>query len=64
MGWKEVSRDQFFATVNQMDVTPWPTGNYPYTDLWKTRGGQVVGKTVGYHPEGSGLTATRYMLLS
>lgn len=47
----EVSRDKFFATVGQLDVNPYPTGNWSdeigYVTLWKLRSGRIVGKSWG-----------------
>ena len=45
-GFREVSEDQFFATVGQMDVHPRPVGPYPYTSHWKLRYGGTVGLSV------------------
>lgn len=64
MGWKEITKDEFFSTVGQMDVHPWPVGDWPYTSLWKTRSGTIAGKSILYYPNGkeSGMPATRYMV--
>lgn len=45
-GWREISRQEFFATVGKMDVTPYPHGRPPYTSNWKLRSGEIVGKVV------------------
>jgi hypothetical protein len=61
--WKEVTREEFFATVGRLDVHPQiqPPATYPYWELWKTRIGTTAGKTVDYHPDGHiGKTATKY----
>ena len=52
--WKEVTREEFFATVGRLDVHPQiqPPATYPYWELWKTRTGTAVGKTVDSAPEG------------
>lgn len=59
-GMKEVSRDEFFATVAARDVHPTPEGKYPYTSYWRGRAGRVYGVSANYLPEGSGLEETRY----
>ena len=60
--WHEVSKDEFFRRIGDMDVTPYPIGDWPYTSHWKTRRGDVVAKTVDYLPEGSALPKTRYIV--
>ncbi len=60
--WHEVSKDEFFRRIGDMDVTPYPIGDWPYTSNWKTRMGDVVAKTVDYLPEGSALPKTRYIV--
>lgn len=47
--WREVSQDEFYATVGPLNVHPQiqPPEKYPYTQLWKTPTRQVMGKTVG-----------------
>lgn len=59
---REVSKDEFYRVMGPLNVTPSPTGAWPYTSLFKTPRGNVVGKSVGYIPEGSALSATRYYL--
>ncbi|MEB3209298.1 MAG: hypothetical protein VKK63_10335 [Synechococcus sp.] len=65
---KEVTKDQFFETINRLSLNgvdvhpsirraPWP-----YTFDWKGRYGSVYGVTQDYLPEGSSLTKTRYFL--
>ncbi|WP_199153453.1 hypothetical protein [Chromobacterium sp. ASV23] len=60
--WKEVSKDEFFKAIGPRDVSPTPVGRYPYTSLFKTRAGAVVGKIEGYFPEGSALPRHRHWL--
>lgn len=60
--WRDVSMDEFFSVIGPMDVHPYPQGKWPYTSLFKTRSGFVVGKAEDFLPEGSGLTETRYWL--
>lgn len=44
---KEVSREEFFATVGQMDVHPRTVDGSDYrTSVWETRNRVVVGKSV------------------
>lgn len=59
---REVSKDEFYAAMGPLNVTPVPTGPYPYTSLFKTPDGVTHGKAVGYYPEGSALPASRYFL--
>lgn len=58
---REVSKDEFYSAMNR-NVHPHPVGSYPYTSLFKTPDGEVVGKAVSYIPKGSALTSTRYYL--
>lgn len=57
--FNEVSREAFFDEMGPKDVHPTPTGNWPYTSLWKTRAGHVVGKTVNYLEPGNPFPKTR-----
>ena len=43
---KKVSEDCFFRKINPMDVTIDVKGSYPYTSIFRKRGGDVVGKIV------------------
>lgn len=63
IAWEPVSMDRFFEFVNPKDVHPYPTGKWPYTSLWKTRGGQVVAKSVDIVPEGGVHPITHYYIL-
>lgn len=60
--WIEVSKDKFFKTIGHQDVNPCPQGKWPYISLFKTRIGDVRGKTEDYLLEGSVQTRTRYLL--
>ena len=62
ISWHEVSQDEFYSAMGRQNVRPYPIGNWPYTSLFKTPQGAVLGKAVKYYPEGSALTKTRYML--
>ncbi len=59
----EVTKDEFYAAMGRMDVHPQPVGPYPYTSLFKTKSGEVLGKAVDYFPEGKALYETRYYLV-
>lgn len=61
-GWREVTKEEFYTAIGGLDVTPYPTGVWPYMSLWKTRNGSVYGKAEGYLKEGSALESTRYWL--
>ena len=52
--WKEVSREEFFAVIGRKDVTPEPTGDYPYTSLFKTPAGLIEGKIENQEPDYTG----------
>lgn len=58
----EVTKEQFFAAINLLNVHPSPEGRWPYTSVFKTPYGEAKGKIVDYLPEGSGLTKSRYYL--
>ena len=52
--WKEIEKDEFFATVGSLNVHPSiQLGPYPYMSLWKAPNGQVLGKSVGYRDGGT-----------
>lgn len=42
-GFREVTREEFFRTVGQENVTPVPCGRYPYYNEWCTPDGYVRG---------------------
>lgn len=46
-GFRQVTQEEFFATVGKMDVTPYPQGQWSkefgYLSLWKSRHGAVEG---------------------
>jgi len=62
--FKEVSKEHFFITVGLMDVRPVAVGEWPYTSLWKTRDGNIVGKSVGLVPASKGLEEKKYFILT
>lgn len=41
---KEVSKDEFFATVGPINCTPRPIGEYPYTSIYETPNRVEVGR--------------------
>ena len=59
---REVTMDEFYAVIGPQNVSPNPTGPYPYTSLWRTPSGEIRGKTVGYIPDGSALASKRFYL--
>jgi len=61
-GWKEVTHDEFHKVMGPQDVSPSIVTRFPYTSEWVTPQRRVIGKTVDYLPEGSGLIETRYLL--
>lgn len=50
-GMVTISRNAFYATVGQLDVHPYPVGNFDpifgYRSDWKTRNHKVIAATVG-----------------
>jgi len=42
-GFRAVTREEFFRTVGQENVTPVPCGRYPYYNEWRTPAGYVRG---------------------
>jgi hypothetical protein len=47
---REVSKDEFFATVGPLDVHPTIVTRFPYTSEWRFHrqlGAPLFGKTVG-----------------
>lgn len=59
---REVTKDEFFADIGKRNVHPTPTGDWPYTSIFKTPEGHERGRIVDYLPEGQALTASRYYL--
>lgn len=58
---RQVSKDEFFAKMNPLDVHPRIQGRYPYTSLWELQySRRVIGKSVG-HQDGS---HTYFLLVS
>lgn len=46
--WRQVAAKQFFEAIGHGDVHPQiQPGPFPYTSLWKTKEGRVVGKSTG-----------------
>ena len=59
MKMREVSKDEFFNTVGQLDVHPRPVGRYPYTSEWEMRHTrELKGRTVNSLPPGKGWPVT------
>tara|TARA_B100002049_G_scaffold93692_1_gene69268 strand:- start:1319 stop:1537 length:219 start_codon:yes stop_codon:yes gene_type:complete len=44
--WREVTKDEFYREIGPQNVTPYPTGNFPYVSLYKLPDGRVCGKAV------------------
>lgn len=65
-GFREVSKDEFFKTVGQLNVHPWPR-NVPYKDPtygsdWKLPNGEVIGKNVDVGPHKHYKPDSRYFV--
>jgi TorA maturation chaperone TorD len=45
----EVTREQFFAalTADHRDIMPTVVSKPPYESIWKTREGDIFGKSIG-----------------
>ena len=49
--YKEVSKEEFFQAINNLNVHPYPIGDYHsdnYRSQWKLPDGRIVGKSVPY----------------
>lgn len=64
MEFFEVTAKAFYDRIGPLDVNPYiQPGKYPYTSLWILRDWRtVIGKSVGFIPEGKALEETRYYL--
>lgn len=61
--WREVSKDDFFKAIGSQNVMPKIIADrWPYSSDYVTPTRAVIGKSVGYLPEGSALAAKRYYL--
>jgi hypothetical protein len=61
--WREVTRDDFFATVGQLNVHPRIISDgFPYTQDWNTPAGFIRGKSVDYILKGERLYRTQYLV--
>ena len=62
---REVSKEEFFASVRNLDVHPRIVSSFPYRSEWRLQRGisrQLIGVTQDYFPPGKKLTETRYFL--
>lgn len=57
-GYVEVSQDQFFASVGQLNVHPRLVGRYPYASEWRLQG-SAHQPMVGWSREGRYYIAPR-----
>lgn len=58
--WKQVDEQEFWATVNPLDVTPFPIGKWPYIMMFADRGGTIVAKLENQTDGRYGPTSQRY----
>ena len=59
----EVDLATFYEKIGPLEVTPTFTADpYPYTSEFITTSRRVLGRVVGYYPEGSMLAAKRFYL--
>lgn len=49
---KEVTKEQFYDTIGQLDVIVKAIGNFPYTSEFRQRNGQLMGKIVKTFTDG------------
>lgn len=61
-GWREVSKEDFYAEIGPQNVSPTADGKWPYTSRFVTPRGDVRGICEDYLTEGYGLTESRYFL--
>jgi hypothetical protein len=59
---EQVTKTAFFAAIGKQNVHPSIVGNWPYTSVFKTPGGHVVGQIVSVVPEGKALAVSTYFL--
>lgn len=61
---REVTQGQFYEMIGQLDVTSSVVGKYPYTHDFYLRNNRydVIGRIVGYIPDGSALVKNKYYL--
>jgi len=59
---REVTRDEFYNAIRDMNVHPRIVGRFPYTSLFLMPSGYEVGFVVGSLPRGSGSPVRRYYL--
>ncbi len=57
---REVTKEEFYATIGKLDCHPTPEGTYPYVSYFKLRDRTVVGKAVD--EQVAGRIETRYYL--
>ena len=61
---KEVSKEDFFKVIDQLDVIPYPQGKWDdlggYKSIWKLRNGELVGVS---EPKSYGCTEKKYFLV-
>jgi hypothetical protein len=43
---KEVTKDEFYNFIMPKDVVYSAEGNFPFVGIWKTRSGDLVGKSI------------------
>lgn len=61
---REVTRDQFCKMIGPLDVVSCIKGGYPYTHEFHMRSNRydLIGKVVGYYPDGSALADNKYFI--
>ncbi len=59
---EEVTKEEFYRVIRELNALPEPTGRYPYTYIFKTPEGIERGRAVGHILEGKGLVESRYYL--
>ena len=67
IGFREVSRQEFYDAMGPQNVTPCPRGNWPYSSDFRDPMGETHGKKISimvmeYSLEENGKVNTRYYL--
>lgn len=62
-GFRQVSYDEYWETIGNLNAVVYTVGNFPYTSEWKLRNGNLIGKSVdSYGFEFGKYIVTRYYI--
>ena len=59
---REVTEQEFFKTIGQLNCHPRPVGTWPYTSEFRTPNGVEVGRIVNTVEEGEVRPTSRYFV--